>query len=59
MSDKIKMIAFDVYKENKKYYTTVWYDESFTEKRVKKSLIEHDNYNPNIKVICRAPIVFR
>lgn len=35
---------------NDKYINTVFFEKGCSHSYVKKSLIEHDGYNPNIKV---------
>ena len=44
------MKAFDVYL-NKKLIDTVFYNDGITAGEVRKSLIDHDGYDPRISVI--------
>jgi hypothetical protein len=44
-------MLWDIYLGNKKI-DMVWFDKNCTQWDVKNSLINHDNYHPNIKVIC-------
>lgn len=41
--------AWDVFSNGRKF-TTVYYEKGMTAKEVQQSLIEHDNYNPCIRV---------
>lgn len=35
---------------NQRHLTTVWFDSDMGPQEVKRSLVEHDGYNPNIVV---------
>ena len=45
----VKSRGFDVYL-NGKLIDTVWFDVDMSIEEMKKSLVEHDGYNPNIEV---------
>ncbi len=49
MAKMSKMSSFDV-TLNGKWMDTVFYDSDISAEEVKKSLIEHDGYNPGIVV---------
>ena len=44
------MIAFNVYKKNKLIDTVFTCDGHVTKDEMKKSLVEHDGYDPDIRV---------
>ena len=45
----VRSRGFDVYL-NGKLIDTVWFDVDMSIEEMKKSLVEHDGYNPNIEV---------
>ena len=45
----VRSKGFDVYL-NGKLIDTVWFDVDMSIEEIKKILVEHDGYNPNIEV---------